>query len=48
MKSKQVIQEDVSELKDILSNFYEFMLKATDSEKQELIEEYAKLIVEDF
>ena len=40
--------EDLEELKEVLNNFYEFMLKATDSEQQELVEEYAKLILEDF
>lgn len=40
--------EDLEELKEVLNNFYEFMLKATNPEQQELIEEYAKLILEDF
>jgi hypothetical protein len=40
--------KDLEELKEVLDDFYESMLKATNSEQQELIEEYAKLILEDF
>ena len=40
--------EDLEELKELLNNLYEFMLKASASEQEEMIEEYAKLILEDF
>jgi len=42
------MNEDIIQLEELLTNFYEFMLKASNEEQSEMIQEYAKLIYADF
>ena len=42
------MDEDIIQLEELLTNFYEFMLKAKNTEQQEMIQEYAQIICDDF